>query len=138
MSFYLLDDGRLGTGIEKIRELVATKQRLEGELEQERRYRKRADLATMQALGKWNDARAIINATLKALPVGYIPTHTPESLPGRVAGLVGELGRITAMLDNPAEVQRAMIRGDIAIPAGAEFHAIRETPVGYNPSPTDP
>jgi chromosome segregation ATPase len=38
-----------------------------------------------------NDARAIIDATLKALPVGYIPAHTPESLPGRVADLVSEL-----------------------------------------------
>jgi hypothetical protein len=87
-------------------------------------------------LGDTGDARAITYATVKALPVGYIPAHTPESLPARVAGLVGELGRITAMLDDPAEVQRAMIRGDIAIPHGAEFDAIRNTPVGYNPLPT--
>jgi hypothetical protein len=38
-----------------------------------------------------NDARAMIDATLKALPVGCIPAHTPESLPGRVADLVSEL-----------------------------------------------
>jgi hypothetical protein len=84
-----------------------------------------------------NDARAIIDATLKALPVGYIPAHTPESLPGRVADLVSELGRLTAMIEDPDEVELAMIRGDIAIPDREEFDAIR-TPSGYNPQPTDP
>jgi hypothetical protein len=64
---------------------------LERELEQERQDRKQADLDVCRALGERNDARAIIDATLKALPVGYIPAHTPESLPGRVADLVSEL-----------------------------------------------
>ena len=63
----------------------------EAKLEQERQDRKQADLDTIRALGERNDARAIIDATLKALPVGYIPAHTPESLPGRVADLVSEL-----------------------------------------------
>jgi len=63
----------------------------EAKLEQERQDRKQADLDALRALGERNDARAIIDATLKALPVGYIPAHTPESLPGRVADLVSEL-----------------------------------------------
>jgi hypothetical protein len=72
---------------------------LERELEQERQDRNQAEIDTIRALGERNDARAIIHATLKALPVGYIPAHTPESLPGRVADLVSELGRMTAMID---------------------------------------
>jgi hypothetical protein len=35
-----------------------------------------------------DEAREILTATLKALPVGYLPAHTPESIPGRVADLV--------------------------------------------------
>jgi hypothetical protein len=104
---------------------------LELELDQERQDRKQAELDVCRALGERNDARAIIDATLKALPVGYIPTHTPESLPGRVADLVSELGRLTAMIEDPAEVELAMIRGDIAIPDRGEFDAIR-TPAGDN------
>jgi hypothetical protein len=109
---------------------------LERELEQERQDRKQAEADVCRALGERNDARAIISATLKALPVGYIPAHTPESLPGRVADLVGELGRLTAMIEDPDEVELAVIRGDIAIPDREEFDAIR-TPSGYNPLPTD-
>ena len=99
---------------------------LKRELEQERKDRKQAEADVCCALGERNDARAIIDATLKALPVGYIPAHTPESLPGRVADLVGELGRLTAMIEDPAEVELAMIRGDIAIPDREEFDAIRK------------
>ncbi len=109
---------------------------LERELEQERQDRKQAELGVCRALGERNDARAIISATLKALPVGYIPAHTPESLPGRVADLVGELGRLTAMIEDPDKVELAMIRGDIAIPDREEFDAIR-IPSGYNPSPIE-
>ena len=105
---------------------------LERDLEQERQDRKQAELDVCRALGERNDARAIISATLKALPVGYIPAHTPESLPGRVADLMGELGRLTAMIEDPDKVELAMIRGDIAIPDREEFDAIR-TPSGYNP-----
>jgi hypothetical protein len=117
--------------------LVGKLAKLERELEQERQDRKQAEADVCRALGERNDARAIIDATLKALPVGYIPAHTPESLPGRVADLVGELGRLTAMIEDPDEVELAMIRGDIAIPDREEFDAIR-TPSGYNPSPIDP
>ena len=35
-----------------------------------------------------DEAREILAATLKALPVGYLPAHTPESIPERVADLV--------------------------------------------------
>jgi hypothetical protein len=66
-------------------------EQLERELDQERQDRKQANLDALRAFGERNDARAIIDATLKALPVGYIPAHTPESLPGRVADLVSEL-----------------------------------------------
>ena len=100
---------------------------LERELDQERQDRKQTELDVCRALGERNDARAIISATLKALPVGYIPAHTPESLPGRVADLVSELGRLTAMIEDPDEVELAMIRGDIAIPDREEFDAIRDT-----------
>lgn len=34
------------------------------------------------------EAKDIIAAALRALPVGYLPAHTPDSLPGRVADLV--------------------------------------------------
>jgi hypothetical protein len=47
-----------------------------------------------------------------------------------------ELARLKAMLEDPAEVELAMIRGDIAIPHRVEFDAVR-APVGYNPSPTE-
>jgi hypothetical protein len=110
---------------------------LERELEQERQDRKQAELDVCRALGERNDAKAIIDATLKALPVGYIPAHTPESLPGRVADLVSELGRLTAMIEDPDKVELSMIRGDIAIPDREEFDAIR-IPSGYNPSPIEP
>ena len=99
----------------------------EAKLEQERQDRKQAESDICRALGERNDAMAIINATLKALPVGYIPAHTAESLPGRVADLVSELGRLTAMIEDPDEVELAMIRGDIAIPDREEFDAIRDT-----------
>jgi hypothetical protein len=110
----------------------------EAKLEQERQDRKQAESDIYRALGERNEARAIIDATLKALPVGYIPAHTPESLPGRVVDLVSELGRLTGMIENPAEVELAMIRGDIAIPDREEFDGIRNPPAGYNPSPIDP
>jgi hypothetical protein len=112
--------------------LVGRLAKLERELEQECQDRKQAELDVCRALGERNDARAIIDATLKALPVGYIPAHTPESLAGRVADLVGELGRLTAMIEDPDKVELAMIRGDIAIPDREEFDGIR-TPSGYNP-----
>jgi hypothetical protein len=34
-----------------------------------------------------DEAREIIAAALKSLPVGYIPAHTPESIPERIADL---------------------------------------------------
>jgi hypothetical protein len=34
-----------------------------------------------------DEARETIAAALKALPVGYIPAHTPASIPGRIADL---------------------------------------------------
>ena len=46
-----------------------------------------------------------------------------------------EVARLKATLADPAEVELAMIRGDIAIPHRVEFDGIRDTPAGYNPSP---
>ena len=34
-----------------------------------------------------DEAREIIAAALKALPVGYLPAHTPESIPARIEDL---------------------------------------------------
>ena len=48
-----------------------------------------------------------------------------------------ELASLKATLDDPAEVELAMIRGNIAIPHRAEFDGIRDKPAGYNPSPTE-
>jgi hypothetical protein len=48
-----------------------------------------------------------------------------------------EVARLKATLADPAEVELAMIRGDIAIPDRVEFDGIRDTPSGYNPLPTD-
>ena len=66
-------------------------QEMERELEQERQDSRYYQLELLRVRRERNDARAILDATLKALPVGYIPAHTPESLPGRVADLVSEL-----------------------------------------------
>lgn len=38
-----------------------------------------------------DEARRIIADALKALPVGYIPSHTPDSLPERIADLVSAI-----------------------------------------------
>jgi hypothetical protein len=38
-----------------------------------------------------DEARGIIAACMSELPVGYIPAHTPENLPSRIADLVGQL-----------------------------------------------
>ena len=48
-----------------------------------------------------------------------------------------ELASLKATIADPDEVELAMIRGEIAIPDRAEFDVIRNTPVVYNPSPTD-
>ena len=48
-----------------------------------------------------------------------------------------ELARLKATLDDPDEVELAMIRGEIAIPHRVGFDYIIGTPVGYNPSPAD-
>jgi len=49
-----------------------------------------------------------------------------------------ELDQLKATLEDPAEVELAMIRGDIAIPHRVEFDGIRDTPpAGDNPTPTD-
>jgi hypothetical protein len=42
-------------------------------------------------------------------------------------GLEQELDQLKATLDDPAEVELAMIRGDIAIPHRVEFDGIRDT-----------
>ena len=118
---------------------------LERELEQERQDRKQAELDVCRALGERNDARAIIHATLKALPVGYIPAHTPESLPGRVADLVSELAaeraladRLAASLDLLVDLDAQGMHADHAEAHTAEralaaWRKARNPPSGYNP-----
>lgn len=51
----------------------------------------------------------IINATLRELPVGYIPAHTPESIPERVAYYVKECVRLEADYDKLVEVCRELL-----------------------------
>jgi hypothetical protein len=66
MSLYLLDNGSLGTSIQKIKELIATKEQLQRELAAERALADRlasalTDSATwnhaMPAYGAWKEAR---------------------------------------------------------------------------------
>ena len=54
------------------------------------------------------EARAIIAATLKALPVGYLPAHTPESIPERVADLVARYAEADRGRDAYAETLRVI------------------------------
>ena len=51
-------------------------------------------------------AREILAATLKALPVGYLPAHTPESIPERVADLVTRYAEAERQRDAYAETLR--------------------------------
>ena len=46
-----------------------------------------------------NEAKAIIQATLNELPVGHIPSHTPESMPERVKYYVSECARMDIELE---------------------------------------
>jgi hypothetical protein len=53
---------------------------------------------------KLNEANAIIKAALNELPVGHIPTHTPDSIPERVKHYVRECARMEEEL-NKANVK---------------------------------
>lgn len=74
MSLYLLDNGKIGTGHEKVQELVHTKERLLRELEQERQDHQQADLDCLRALGERNDARQEL-AELKAVLTDPLAVH---------------------------------------------------------------
>jgi hypothetical protein len=50
-----------------------------------------------------DEAREIVAATLKALPIGYIPSHTPDSLPGRVADLLSQFAEAARQRDELLE-----------------------------------
>jgi hypothetical protein len=50
-----------------------------------------------------DEARETIAATLKALPVGYIPARTPESLPDRVADLLSQFSEASRQRDELLE-----------------------------------
>ena len=125
-------------------------ERLERELEQEHQDRKQAEADVCRALGERNDARKELEQ-IKAVLADPVAVHlnmmrgTIAWTPANLRHLLGdtgdaraELASLRATLEDPDEVELAMIRGEIAIPDRAEFDAIRETPVGYNPSPTDP
>jgi hypothetical protein len=64
-----------------------------------------ANAKAEQANARADKAEAIIAETLRALPVGCIPAHTPESIPGRVADLAREAGEQCARADK-AEAER--------------------------------
>ena len=53
-----------------------------------------------------DEAREILAATLKALPVGYLPSHTPESIPERVADLVARYAEADRQRDAYAKTLR--------------------------------
>ena len=128
--------------------LVGRLAKLERELEQERQDRKQAELDVCRALGERNDARAMVNSLRSLVTTEH---ESKESFIYRVAVTLsmpsraqmdaqlgerndarGELARLKAVLEDPAEVELAMIRGDIAIPHRVEFDGIRDTPAGDN------
>ena len=74
MSLYLLDNGKIGTGHEKVQELVSTKERLLRELEQEQQDRKQADLDCLRAMGERNDARKELGE-IKAILADPVAVH---------------------------------------------------------------
>lgn len=43
------------------------------------------------------EANRIIKECLSVMPVGYIPSHTPENLPAKIQGLVKELAENTTI-----------------------------------------
>ena len=53
-----------------------------------------------------DEAREILAATLKSLPVGYLPSHTFESIPARVADLVTRYAEADRQRDAYAETLR--------------------------------
>jgi len=55
--------------------------------------------ALAESISRADRAEAIIADTLRVLPVGYIPAHVAESIPGRVADLVREVGEQCARAD---------------------------------------
>jgi hypothetical protein len=78
-----------------------------------------ATMRCVDALGEVteqrDEAREIIDAALKALPVGYIPAHTPASIPERIEDLCksiveaeSELTAVTEQRDEARE-QRDML-----------------------------
>ena len=74
-----------------------------------------------------DQAKEIIAATLKALPVGYIPTHTPESLPSRVADIVSEFAQADRQRDAYADTLRVIAESNDLIHHDTAYSAfIRE------------
>jgi hypothetical protein len=103
-----------------------------------------------KTLGERNDARKELEQ-IKAILADPVAVHlnmmrgTIAWTPANLRHLLGDTGdaraeltSLRATLEDPDEVELAMIRGEIAIPDRADFDAIRETPVRYNPLPTDP
>jgi hypothetical protein len=76
-----------------------------------------------QLKGKLNEAQTIIASSLSALPVGYIPAHTPESIPDRITDLCKtivdlerELCEVRAYADKLADgLPEGMLPKDIEV-----------------------
>ena len=60
-------------------------------------------------------ANAIIASALKAMPVGYIPAHTTESLPGRVADIVGRYAEAERELAEARATHAALYAGTLKL-----------------------
>jgi len=72
-----------------------------------------------------DEAREILAATLKALPVGYLPSHTPESIPERVADLVARYAEADRQRDAYAETMRETLAMDPCADNGDILNTIR-------------
>ena len=72
-----------------------------------------------------DEAREILAATLKALPVGYLPSHTPESIPERVADLVTRYAEADRQRDAYAETMRETLAMDPCADNGDILNTIR-------------
>ena len=56
-----------------------------------------------------DEAKQIISSALAALPVGYIPAHTAESIPNRIADLCNEIEKSERERDEAREIAQQLI-----------------------------
>jgi uncharacterized protein (UPF0147 family) len=66
---------------------------------------------TQNVVDEANKANEILKATLRALPVGYIPAHTFESIPERVRDVVEQLAESSQREESLAEYADELAAG---------------------------